>query len=93
MVSKEIVGAPLNFRGMMYAPTNEQGVVFLFANISNDLGFKVENVQTAFPDCTALRKVGPDKYRKARLKEWVTPPSENGLISLQPDQIEQRGVF
>jgi len=68
MVSKEIVGAPLNFRGMIYAPTNEQGVVFLFANISNDLGFKVENVQTEFPDCTALRKIGPDKYQRVRIE-------------------------
>ncbi|MFX1479331.1 MAG: hypothetical protein ACFFCI_14450 [Promethearchaeota archaeon] len=68
MTSKEIVGAPLNFRGMMYAPTNEQGVVFLFAVISNDLGFKVENVRAEFPDCTALRKIGPDKYQRAKIE-------------------------
>lgn len=68
MTLKEIVGAPLNFRGMMYAPTNEQGVVYLFALISNDLGFKVENVRTEFPDCTALRKVGPDKYQRVRIE-------------------------
>jgi len=33
-----------------------------------------------------------DNYRQAAVKEWVLPPSENGLISLSPGQIEQRGA-
>ena len=43
-------------------------MVFLFALISNDLGFKIENVQTEFPDCTALRKIGPDKFQRVRIE-------------------------
>jgi hypothetical protein len=37
-------------------PTNEQGVVYLFALCYRQLGFKgVERIQTGFPDCVAPR--------------------------------------
>lgn len=41
---------------MAYAPTNEQGVVYLFGRLAPRLGFHVEQVQTGFPDCTARRR-------------------------------------
>ena len=32
-------GEALNFRGLLHAPVNEQGVIFLFATLAADLGF------------------------------------------------------
>lgn len=49
------VGRHIKTDGMSYAPTNEQGVVFLFGRLAPRLGFDVECVQTAFPDCIARR--------------------------------------
>jgi len=49
------VGRPIKIDGMVYAPTNEQGVVFLFGRLAVRLGFTVEQVQDGFPDCTAQR--------------------------------------
>jgi len=45
--------------GMHYAPTNELGVVYLFALLAPRLGFKgIEKIQSGFPDCTARRRTG-----------------------------------
>src|SRR5690606_38408380 len=38
---------------MAYAPTCEQGVVFLFGRLAPQLGFHVESVQVHCPDCVA----------------------------------------
>ena len=38
-----------------FEPKNEQGVVYLFARLAEQLGVKVELVQTRFPDCVALK--------------------------------------
>ncbi len=47
-------GAPLE-----YAPDNEQGVVFLFSQLAlKEYGFKVERVQSGYPDCTARDRRG-----------------------------------
>jgi hypothetical protein len=43
-------GPPINFRGLRHAPINEQGVVFLFGMVSDELGFIVEAINAAFPD-------------------------------------------
>jgi hypothetical protein len=54
----EVVGPLLRFRNLTYEPTNEQGVVFLFGMVSEELGFSsIERLGTDFPDCTAYRKV------------------------------------
>jgi len=50
-------GDPLSFRGLRYAPINEQGVVFLFGMIARELNFVVESVHNPFPDCIAKRLV------------------------------------
>jgi hypothetical protein len=52
---KMTVGQPIQIKGMAYAPVNEQGVVLLFGRLAPRLGFHVEGVQTAFPDCIARR--------------------------------------
>lgn len=50
-------GPFINFRGLQHAPINEQGVVFLFGMVAQELGYVVESVATGFPDCEAKRQV------------------------------------
>lgn len=49
-------GDILNFRGIVYEPINEQGVILLFATICYDLGFRLEAIRTKFPDAILKRK-------------------------------------
>jgi hypothetical protein len=37
MPEKSIVGDLINFRGLVYAPLNENGVIFLFGKVMDDL--------------------------------------------------------
>jgi len=62
------VGAPLNFGNLIYAPTNEQGVVFLFGMVSRQLGFSIEHIGTEFPDCEAKRFIEGRKERQQTVK-------------------------
>ena len=61
------VGEPINFRGMIYAPINEQGVVLLFGKVFNQIGIKVEAVRTTFPDAIIRRFNG---------RAWVSERAE-----------------
>lgn len=57
-----VYGEPLGLAAMAHAPTNELGVLFLFGILAADLGFRVERLQAAFPDCEAKREVAPGKW-------------------------------
>jgi hypothetical protein len=57
-----VYGEPLGLAAMAHAPTNELGVLFLFGIVAADLGFRVERLQAAFPDCEAKREVAPGKW-------------------------------
>jgi hypothetical protein len=57
MPQKSVVGDVINFRGLVYGPVNEMGVVALFAKISEELGFIIEEVKAGFPDCYARRQI------------------------------------
>ncbi len=50
-----IFGEPIDFRGLRFAPVNEQGVVYLFGMISHELGFLIESIRTECPDCEGKR--------------------------------------
>jgi len=58
---KAYVGAPMDFKGLRHEPINEQGVVFLFGKMHEELGIIVEAVKTGFPDCEGKRLI--DKNR------------------------------
>jgi hypothetical protein len=58
MSDKSVVGDLINFRGLVYAPVNENGVVFLFGKMVEDLNMYVEEIKPGFPDCIARRFVG-----------------------------------
>lgn len=61
-------GAPMNFRGLRHEPINEQGVVYLFGMVSSELGFLIEAIRTAFPDCEGKRKVDAVRNRWESVK-------------------------
>lgn len=58
MIGKSIVGDLINFRGLVYAPVNENGVIFLFGKVADDLNMYIEEIKIGFPDCIARRFIG-----------------------------------
>jgi len=57
-MERSIVGPLINFRGLVYSPINEQGVVFLFGRILEDLNLYIEEIRIKYPDCVARRYTG-----------------------------------
>jgi hypothetical protein len=62
---------------LVFAPTNEAGVLYLFGAMSERLGFFVLLVQAGFPDCEAMRVVAENRLQ--RLKVEVEYQSRNFL--------------
>lgn len=56
-------GEPIDFRGLRFAPINEQGVVYVFGMISRELGFLIESLRTDYPDCEGKRCIDSQKQR------------------------------
>ena len=57
-IERSVVGDLINFRGMVYAPLNESGVVFLFAKMAEDLNMYIEEIRPEAPDGIARRFTG-----------------------------------
>lgn len=53
-----VVGDLINFRGLVYAPMNENGVIYLFGKVTEDLHMYIEEIKPGFPDCIARRFTG-----------------------------------
>jgi hypothetical protein len=60
-----MTGEQIVFRGIKCPPTEEQGVVALFAVLLPDLDFEIEHIGTAFPDCIAWRGAAEKRQRAA----------------------------
>ena len=58
MKEKSIVGDLINFRGLVYSPTNENGVIFLFGKVTEDINMYIEEIKPGFPDCIGRRFAG-----------------------------------
>lgn len=58
MTDKSIVGDLINFRGLVYAPMNENGVIFLFGKVADDLNMYIEEIKPGYPDCIGRRYNG-----------------------------------
>src|SRR5574341_590145 len=56
-------GEPIDFRGLRFAPINEQGVVYVFGMVSRELGFLIESIRTEYPDCEGKRCVDEKRQR------------------------------
>jgi hypothetical protein len=48
---------------LQYWPSNELGVVFLFANIFRKKQFRIEEIKPKFPDCIAYKRTGDGEKR------------------------------
>jgi hypothetical protein len=68
MKRRTVVGELINFRGMVWAPVNENGVIFLFGKIANELGMYVEVVRPGYPDCVAKRYIGKDRWEEVKIE-------------------------
>lgn len=55
MKQKSVVGDLINFRGLVYSPMNENGVIFLFGKVMEDLNMYIEEIKPGFPDCIGRR--------------------------------------
>jgi hypothetical protein len=87
--SAEKVGQEvINFRGIIYEPTNENGVQDVFNAAKEDLGFKIESRPTQFPDMIAIRKTEKGSFRVKIEFEYLSshyqqhrhPVDEHNLI-------------
>ncbi len=76
-----VYGEPLNIP-FSYAPTNEQGVLFVFGTLAAELGFSVTQVQTAFPDVEAMREVERNRWQRVRIE--LEYESRNFLTHMHP---------
>ncbi len=65
---RTIYGPPSKISGLRNEPTNEAGVTYVFGRVAEKLGFEVERIQTAFPDCEALREVAQDKWQRVKIE-------------------------
>jgi len=63
-------GPLLNYSGMQHAPLNELGVVFVFGMLAKELGFIVEAIRAAYPDCEAKRQDEDHKFWKRVMIEF-----------------------
>ncbi len=61
---KTVLGEPISFRGLRYAPVNKEGVIFFFGMVSQELGFIVETLRPDLPDCEGTR------YVDESAREW-----------------------
>lgn len=56
-------GDLLRFRALDHAPVSELGVVFLFGQVAEELGFVLETVRKDFPDALGRRRIGGQWHR------------------------------
>jgi Homing endonuclease associated repeat len=66
--AQRLYGQPMTAMGMIHAPTNEMGVLFLFGMVARELGYAVAHFQPEFPDCEALREVSPGRWERRRVE-------------------------
>jgi len=65
---RPVYGPPLHCPGVAHEPVNEAGVVYLFGALAKRLGFVMLRMQTGFPDCEAMREVGPGYWQRVRIE-------------------------
>jgi hypothetical protein len=65
---RPLLGAPTQLPGLAHEPVNEMGVILLFGMVCHQLGFVVECVQGAFPDCLAKIEVEPERWQHLRIE-------------------------
>ena len=88
MPEKSIVGDLINFRGLVYAPINENGVIFLFGKVADDLNMYIEEIKPGYPDCIGRRYNGKGwekvaiefEYKSSNFKQHKHDPKDCDII-------------
>jgi len=65
---RALCGAPFIASALGFAPTNENGVMFLFGSMARQLGFIVTHIGPQFPDIEAFRQVEPGRWQLVRIE-------------------------
>ncbi|GJQ22819.1 MAG: hypothetical protein HBSAPP01_06090 [Candidatus Brocadia sapporoensis] len=65
---KRVFGDKINFKTLATAPVNELGVVYLFGVLHDTFDFKIESIQSGYPDCIARRKVARNRWQEVRIE-------------------------
>lgn len=94
-MASSIVGSLINFRGLVYSPINEQGVVFLFGRILEDLNLYIEEIRIKYPDCVARRYTGKGwekiyiefEYKASNFLQHGHDPHECNVIVCWEDDL------
>jgi hypothetical protein len=68
MEDRPMYGPLLQGCPLVFAPTNEAGVLYLFGTMSERLGFLVLLVQKEFSDCEAMRMVGDNRLQRVKIE-------------------------
>jgi len=78
-----VYGPPMMTAGpLVYAPTNEAGVMVLFGAVAREQGFAITRMQAAFPDCEAMHEIEPERWVPKKIElEWE---SRNFLVHGHP---------
>ena len=66
--NRPIYGPPIASGPLTHAPTNEAGVLFLFGSMCRKMGYAVTRLQSAFPDCNAMREIEPERWQPVRIE-------------------------
>ncbi len=88
MKERSIVGDLINFRGLVYSPTNENGVIFLFGKVMEDLNMYIEEIKPGFPDCIGRRFTGKGwervaiefEYKSSHFQQHGHDPNECDIV-------------
>jgi len=68
IANRPVYGALIAGWPLLFAPTNEAGVLFLFGAMAASLGFLALRIQTEYPDCEAMRVVGENQLQRVKIE-------------------------
>ncbi len=68
MTDRPMYGPLLQGCPLVFAPTCEAGVLYLFGALSERLGFLALRIQTGYPDCEAMRVVAENRLQRVRIE-------------------------
>jgi hypothetical protein len=68
MQDRPIYGPPLPLPELMHEPVSEGGVIYAFGIMARRLGFAVRGIQSAFPDCDAMRETAKGQWQPVKVE-------------------------
>ena len=68
MAGRSVYGPLVLAPGLVHEPMDELGVVYVFGMVAHSMGFAVLRMQSAFPDCEAIREIQPGKWQRVRIE-------------------------